>query len=92
MVEYEIDGRPVTLLTAPQREVDPPPAEAAFGKRVTYRSSGERGVKLLTWAADGEAYVLVSGLPGHGTQACSLCHTDTRRRELIHQARPRPAD
>ena len=92
VVEYEIDGRPVTLLTAALREVDHPPAEAAFGKRVTWRAGGERGVDLLSWASDGEAYVLVSDLPEHGTRACSLCHTDARRRDLIHQARPKPAD
>lgn len=86
LVGYEIDSHPVTLLSAPLREVRDPPADLALKKRVAYRLGSEPPVKLLTWGASGLAYVLVSDLPGRGTEACSICHTSTERRRLIREA------
>jgi anti-sigma factor RsiW len=87
LVEYEIDAHPVTLLTAPLREVTDPPDDMNFKKKVAYRFDMEHGVKMLTWGASGQAYVLVSDLPGTGTDACSICHTTPERRELIRKTR-----
>jgi len=87
LVGYQIDSRPVTLLAAPLREVANPPYEGRFMKRVALRADAQHGVKLLSWGSDGQAYVLVSDLPGHGTEACSICHTSPERRELIRNAR-----
>jgi putative zinc finger protein len=86
LVGYEVDGRPVTLLAAPLRDVRDPPAHPWFQKRVFLRSDAASGLKLLTWGASGQAYVLVSDLPGRGTDACGICHTASDRRELIRKA------
>jgi anti-sigma factor RsiW len=87
LVGYEVDSRPVTLLTAPLREVVDAPIDLRFEKKVTSRLDAQRGMKMLTWGADGQAYVLVSDLPGLGTEACSICHTDPGRRRLIRETR-----
>jgi hypothetical protein len=92
LVGYEIDARPVTLLTAPLRDVPEAPPDALLKKKVAYRYDAERGVKLLTWGASGQAYVLVSDLPGLGTGACSICHTDLDRHRLILETRLNPVD
>jgi len=86
LVGYEIDSQPVTLVTAPLEEVQDAPTDFAFKKRVSYRLDSERAMKLLTWGANGQAYVLVSDLPGRGTEACSICHTSSERRRLIREA------
>lgn len=50
------------------------------------RTDAARGLTLLTWGADGQAYVLVSDLPRAGTDACGICHTTPGRRALIRNA------
>ena len=86
LVVYEVDGHPVTLLSAPLRDVSDPPQEFHLRKKVAVRIDTERGLKLLTWGADGQAYVLVSDLPRVGTDACGICHTTPERRALIRDA------
>jgi anti-sigma factor RsiW len=89
LVAYEVDGHPVTLLSAPLKDVEDPPAAFGYKKRVTCRLDAGAGLKVLTWGADGQAYVLVSDLPALGTDACSICHTSPERRRLILDAHPR---
>jgi hypothetical protein len=82
-VAYRVDGLPVTLLTARAAQMrDHGPAWGFGGKTVRY-ATGARGHKLLSWTNAGQAYTLVSDLPGYGQQACFVCHTDPRRREAI---------
>jgi len=88
VIGYEIDGQPVTLLTAQLSQVSDAPAEARFSKNVLYRSEPERGFRVLTWSTEGQAYVMVSSLPGFGQQGCFLCHTTRARRELISRMNP----
>jgi hypothetical protein len=83
-VSYRVDGRPVTLAAA--READVPgetPAWTTASKRVrAYEVAGHR---VLSWANDGQAYVLVADLPGAGLRACLVCHTQPARRRVIDQ-------
>ena len=89
VIGYEIDGQPVTLVTARLSQVPDAPAEARFSKNVLYRSEPERGFRVLTWSTEGQAYAMVSSLPGFGQQGCFLCHTTRARRELISRMNPR---
>ena len=86
LVGYDVDAHPVTLVSAPLRDVPDPPEEFHLKKKVAVRFDAERGLKLLTWGADGQAYVLVSDLPAAGTDACGICHTTPERRALIRDA------
>ncbi|HKQ97392.1 MAG TPA: anti-sigma factor [Candidatus Polarisedimenticolia bacterium] len=86
LVGYEVDAHPVTLVSAPLRDVPDPPEELHLRKKVMVRFDAARGLKLLTWGADGQAYVLVSDLPAAGTDACGICHTTPERRALIRDA------
>jgi hypothetical protein len=83
-VLYEVDGRPVVLLTAREGEVRERPSRwTPFGKDVSHRGVGGR--QVLTWTNSGQVYTLVSRLPSHGSPGCLLCHTDSRRRAQIRQ-------
>ena len=88
-VVYAVDGVPVVLVTARQRDVPDAPRWSLGGKRVHHRDVA--GAHLLTWSNSGKAYALVSELPRLGRDACLLCHADPRRRELIRSlAAPSP--
>lgn len=80
-VRYEIDGHPVTLITADAAATPGPSASWPLSKQITHRRDG--GLDALTWTTGGQTYVLVSDLPGRGTQACLLCHVDPRFRQAI---------
>lgn len=86
LVGYEVDSHPATLVSAPLHDVPDPPEELHLRKKVMVRFDAARGLKLLTWGADGQAYVLVSDLPAAGTDACGICHTTPERRALIRDA------
>lgn len=83
-VSYKVDGRDVTLLVTHAAEVPQAPRWGPFGKRISVRTVGR--LSLLTWSNSGNAYTLVSDLPGHGETACFICHTDPGRRTLIENA------
>ncbi len=89
IIGYEVDRQPVTLLTAKLSQVRDAPQEARFSKDVFYRAEAEHGFHVLSWATEGQAYVMVSSLPQYGHQGCFLCHTTSARRELISRMNPR---
>jgi len=82
VLEYAIDGRPVTLVVARQDDVTDAPAAGWLSKRVAHRRT-EDGRNTLTWSTGGQTYVLVSELEGLGQRACFICHTDSRFRDAI---------
>jgi anti-sigma factor ChrR (cupin superfamily) len=87
-VAYRVDGRPVTLLTARAGDLpDHGPIWGFGGKTVRYRAV-RAGHKLLSWTNAGQAYTLVSDLPGYGQQACFVCHTNAARRQVITSMHP----
>jgi anti-sigma factor RsiW len=81
LVRYEIDGHPVTLMTADAAATAGPSSSWPLSKQITHRRDG--GLDALTWTTSGQTYVLVSNLPGRGTQACLLCHVDPRFRQAV---------
>jgi hypothetical protein len=87
VIGYEIDRRPVTLVTARLSDLSDPPPEWRASKHVIYRHLAAGGRKLLVWGSDGQAYALISDLPGYGQEACFLCHTSPDRRTLIRSMR-----
>jgi anti-sigma factor RsiW len=82
-IAFRVDEKPVTLLVAPADRVPEAPEWGALGKRVRWQIDPETGAKLLSWTNSGQAYTLVSELPGGGQQACLVCHTDAKRQALI---------
>jgi len=87
MIGFDVDTRPVTLVTARLSDLVDPPAEGAVSKNITFRSGAPGGYKVLTWGSDGQAYAMVSDLPAYGQRGCILCHTDPDRRALIRSMR-----
>lgn len=87
LVAFEVDSRPITLLTARLKDLKNPPQVGESTKRVSFRFDSERGWKVLTWARDGQAYSMVSDLPEYGQQSCMFCHTETWRRQRIRGLR-----
>jgi anti-sigma factor RsiW len=82
-IGYQLDSYSVTLLTAQLAKLHKSPREAWFSKDVSYRLDTDHGYKVLTWGSDGQAYAMVSSLPGLGHKGCILCHTSAARRKLI---------
>lgn len=83
-VSYRVDGRPVTLAAAHEADVrGEVPSWTTASKRV--RAHEVAGHRVLSWANDGQAYVLVADLPGAGLRACLVCHTQPGRRRVIDQ-------
>jgi anti-sigma factor RsiW len=93
LVSYHVDGHLASLVVTKGPDVPEAPSWSPFGKRIWVRNAG--GVTLLTWRNSGNAYTLVSELPGLGEKACFVCHTDPERRRVITEAAraapPRPA-
>ncbi|HEX2445098.1 MAG TPA: zf-HC2 domain-containing protein [Vicinamibacterales bacterium] len=85
VVAYEVDGRPVTLVTAREDDVPERPAGAWLAKRV-YVSRDARGRSSLAWTTGGQTYAIVSTLPGVGQTACLVCHADQKFRERLDRA------
>jgi predicted anti-sigma-YlaC factor YlaD len=85
VVAYEVDGRPVTLVTAREHDVPDAPEGAWLAKRV-YVSRDARGRPSLTWTTGGQTYAIVSSLPGVGQTACLVCHDDQKFRERLDRA------
>lgn len=83
-VSYRIDGQPVTLVVTHGANVPEAPIWNALGKAVSTRRGA--GPTLLTWRNSGNAYTLVSELPGAGEKACFICHADPGRRRVIERA------
>jgi anti-sigma factor RsiW len=81
LVRYKVDGHAVTLMTADAGATPGPSASWPLSKQITRRR--DNGVDALTWTTGGQTYVLVSDLPGRGTQACLLCHADARFRQVV---------
>jgi hypothetical protein len=87
VIGYQVDSRPVTLLTARVRDLHQKIGEGFLSKDIRYRGShGE--LKTFTWEASGQAYVMVSELPHFGERGCILCHTTPERRALISNMNP----
>lgn len=87
VIGYQVDSRQVTLLTARLRDLHQQIGEGFLSKAIVYRAAqGE--IKTFTWAASGQAYVMVSELPHFGERGCILCHTQPERRALISHMDP----
>jgi hypothetical protein len=82
-VSYRVDGQRVTLLTAHEQFVPQSVRWSLAVKRIQHRVDPTTGVSTMMWANSGQAYVLVSSLPGNGERACLVCHADGRRDAVI---------
>jgi hypothetical protein len=89
VIGYAMDSQPVTLATARLEDLREAPQQHRFSKEIAYRYDADHGTKVLTWGADGQAYVMVSSLAGFGQQGCFLCHTAPERRSLIRNMNAR---
>ncbi|SRR5712692_1189868 len=91
-VFYQVDRVPVTLVAASIRSLrkEDAPSEGLWQKKIYHRSVLGAETHLLSWTRDKQSYVLASDLPGLGQQACFLCHTNPKRREIIRNAKLHP--
>lgn len=91
-VFYQVDRVPVTLIAASVRSLrkEETPSEGLWQKKIYHRSVSGTETNLLSWTRDKQSYVLASDLPGAGQQACFVCHTNPRRREIIRNAKLHP--
>ena len=84
-VAYRIGGVPTLLLTVRAGAVSGAPADwGPLGRTLRHRSVGSR--RVLSWTNAGQSYVLVSRLPGHGQESCSICHAGSERSRLVERA------
>jgi anti-sigma factor RsiW len=91
VLAYRVDEHHVTVLTARLQDLGDAPRPGVFSKDIAFRSISPGDLKMLTWGTAGQAYVMVSDLPGFGQRSCFICHTDEQRRDLIQRAQPKPA-
>ena len=89
VLEYRIDGRPVTLALALSGDVPDAPEAGWLTKRVVHRRDAT-GRNTLTWTVGGGTYVMVSELDGAGQRACLICHTAAPFRRRIHELVVKP--
>ncbi len=82
-VVYRVGTHPVTLLAMNQQALPELPKERPHVVDVATRTDPESGLKVMSWAKDGQAYVVVSDLPESGQQGCFICHAQPERREQI---------
>ncbi|HMZ79682.1 MAG TPA: zf-HC2 domain-containing protein [Acidobacteriota bacterium] len=82
-VVYRVGTHPVTLLAMNQQALPELPKERPHVVDVATQTDPESGLKVMSWAKDGQAYVVVSDLPESGQQGCFLCHAQPERREQI---------
>lgn len=82
-VVYRVGTHPVTLLAMNQQALPELPKERAHFVDVATRTDPESGLKVMSWAKDEQAYVVVSDLPESGQQGCFICHAQPERREQI---------
>ena len=91
VLAYRVDEHHVTVLTARLQDLGDAPREGVFSKDIAFHSVAPGDLKMLTWGTAGQAYVMVSDLPGFGQKSCFICHTDKQRRDLIRGVQPQPA-
>jgi hypothetical protein len=86
LIEYRVDGRPVTLLVA--RSADEPDAAPAWRPwRKALRARELPGHdRLLTWNSAGTVYSLAVDGDLALVRACFVCHTTPERRRVIEDA------
>ncbi|MBI4749729.1 MAG: zf-HC2 domain-containing protein [Acidobacteria bacterium] len=82
-VVYRVGSHPVTLLAMNQQALPELPKERPHFVDVATRTDPESGLKVMSWAKDEQAYVVVSDLPDSGQQGCFICHAQPERREQI---------
>ena len=89
-VAYQAEAGAVSLMVAPNSA-----AIAAGGVEVPFKKVGfhyrnVEGYKVVTWSAHGLTYALVSQEGNRTQQACMVCHSAMRDRDLTDTPAPLP--
>jgi anti-sigma factor RsiW len=88
---YEMDQKPISLLIAASKRVAPSGGEIYQSGGLTFHSSAEKGLRMITWTDKGLTYALVSTLDVQGAESCVICHGsagDRSKFENLRRSKP----
>jgi anti-sigma factor RsiW len=86
---YEMGGKPISLLIASSRRIRPSGGEISKSGGLTFHSSVEEGLRMITWTDKGLTYALASTLDEGGAESCVICHGSTNDRPKFEHLRQR---
>lgn len=81
---YRQEGdRPVSLLVASARQVQPSGGRERRAGKLTFYEETVAGLKVISWVDKGLAYALVSDASVPGEQSCLVCHDASKDRRHL---------
>jgi anti-sigma factor RsiW len=84
---YEMDNKPISLLIAASARVTPSGGETYQSGGLTFHSTAEKGLRMITWKDKGLTYALVSTLDVKGAESCVICHGSAGDRPKLENLR-----
>ena len=87
---YEMDRKPISLVIASSTQVFPSGGETYRSGGLTFYSTAEKGLRMITWTDRGLTYALVSTLDVRGSESCVICHGSANDRSKLENLRPSP--
>jgi anti-sigma factor RsiW len=87
---YEMDHKPISLVIASSTQVFPSGGETYRSGGLTFYSTAEKGLRMITWTDRGLTYALVSTLDVRGSESCVICHGSANDRSKFENLRPSP--
>jgi anti-sigma factor RsiW len=87
---YEMDHKPISLVIASYPQVFPSGGEIYRSGGLTFYSTAEKGLRMITWADKGLTYALVSTLDVRASESCVICHGSPNDRSKLENLRPSP--
>jgi anti-sigma factor RsiW len=85
---YEMDHKPISLLIASSARIVPSGGDKYKSGGLTFHSSSQKGLRMITWTDKGLTYALVSTLDVPGAESCVICHGSTNDRSKFENLRP----
>lgn len=85
---YEMDHKPISLLIASSARIAPSGGDTYKSGGLTFHSSTQKGLRMITWTDKGLTYALVSTLDVPGAESCVICHGSTNDRSKFENLRP----
>jgi anti-sigma factor RsiW len=89
---YEMDRKPISLVIASSTQVFPSGGETYRSGGLTFYSTAQKGLRMITWTDKGLTYALVSTLDVPGSQSCVICHGSANDRSKLENLRPSRGD
>jgi len=87
---YEMDHKPISLVVASSTQVLPSGGDTYQSGGLTFYSTAQKGLRMITWMDKGLTYALVSTLDVCGAESCAICHGSANDRSKLDNLRPSP--